>query len=310
MVPSRAVDAIRRTLAVLASVLLFAALGYGSIAYQLRNTLLNADYLYTEIDRAGPDRWVRDAVQEQMPGRLGFALLPAFDAAIQEQRPWLLEQVRRVADMIPAFLRDAERIHIVIDAAPVEESVTRHVEMTLANEPPEVFADLPPREKALTAELIRQGIAMAFTRLRVITVDSDAMPDEAILRLAGLRRYIRMFVQYPLWVPVAAASVLAVLLIVLRAPAMLGATLLAFAAVLLATIAFGDRLTGLLPLPSLDSMPPIVSGYVPIFLARMLRTLTPVGLGCLGLGVVSLIAGMLIPSKGRRRRRSGLRPAR
>ncbi len=284
-------------------VLLFLVVVYAGAAYQLQRTVLSTDFAFTEIERADPVRMMKSTLLEYLPVDASPVLIGAIDAALAEQRPWLVAELRQAAVAVQDYVRGAAAVQVVIDPAPLRAAVLQNVGKTLqAGADPEL-QQLPLDGREALSMALRSDSEAAFAEMGTFRFDSEALPPIVRVQMADLRTVLGVF-QLPLIVVVCAVVAVGVLAGVLGQSRMAGVAVMAAGIVLLLPAVFSSRLPGLLPLESLSILPGAIAAYLPSFSEHLMAPLRPIAMAALiaGAGLVGLSFAM--PAGGSRRRMS------
>ena len=130
------------------TLLLFLSLAVFGMLYTLENTFLNPDFLADQVDRldasALTEEMIGGQISEQLPPEMAF-LEESLYRAIADNEPWLKEQVNgAIYSGYDYLLGKSESLSLMIDLAPLKDSLRDNVWQAFQqNIPPEV-AILPP----------------------------------------------------------------------------------------------------------------------------------------------------------------------
>lgn len=142
---------------VILSFLLFLSLSVFGIAFMLNSTLLNPDFVTSEVDKIDVSALVIEMAEEQIGEQLpeeAFFLKEALYGIISDQEPWLKEQLNAaIYTGYDFFLGKSERIDIIISLEPLKESLRDSLKEALLQSLPATLSDLPPELSGLFPEL-------------------------------------------------------------------------------------------------------------------------------------------------------------
>lgn len=272
------------------SLLLFVAVIYGAVSYQLRRTVFSADFADAQIERVDPVRVVRSMLIEQLDATTAAALTPVIDSTLEDQRAWLVAEARQAAQPFQDYLRgDEDRIQVHLDPEPVRKSFLANMESSIRTSMPPAIQRLGESERALFESSARTAANAVFDRIGSFTFDSETLAPDQQLRLAGLRARLARFQRSLILITcaVVALGFLAGLVGELRQA---GVAMLLAGVVLLVPTLLARSLVGFLPLPSLDKVPGVIAAYLPAFTEALMAPLTPVAIASVivGLGMIGL----------------------
>lgn len=131
----------------LLSFLLFLSLSIFGFVFTLNNTILNPDFVVSELDKLDITSLVRDLVSEQIatqiPPGLEF-MAEVIDDTIADLDPWIKEQTRNaIYSGYDYFLGKSQSLNLVISLEPVKEKLRDNAWAALLKSPPPELAMLP-----------------------------------------------------------------------------------------------------------------------------------------------------------------------
>ena len=168
-----------------------AALG---LAFMLHSTILNPDFVISELDKVDAYSLVKEELigqipLEQIPEEAEF-MTGAIDATFVELEPWIKEQVR---DIVYAgydyLLGRSESLSVVISTEPIKESLRDNLWEAIQESPPPELAGLPP---AMVEQFFNQLYEQQITQYIPPTFkfDESLLPPEVIRILEQVRQYV------------------------------------------------------------------------------------------------------------------------
>lgn len=134
----------------LLSFLLFLSLTIFGFTFMLNNTILDPDFVISELDKLDVTSLARDIfseqVAEQIPPETEFAT-GAIDETITELEPWIREQSRNaIYSSYDYFLGKSQSLNLVISLEPVKERLRDNLWQAFLQSPPPELAGVPQAE--------------------------------------------------------------------------------------------------------------------------------------------------------------------
>ena len=131
----------------LLSLLLFLSLSIFGIAFTINNTLLNPDFVASEVDKIDVSSLIRELTEEQigeqLPQEAQFMEEAIYDV-ISDQEPWLKEQVNAAVHSGYDFLLGkSERLSLTISLETLKESLRDSLRQTFMQSLPPQLSGLP-----------------------------------------------------------------------------------------------------------------------------------------------------------------------
>ena len=118
--------------------LLFDALVFLGIVITLNLTVLNPDFVTSELDKLDVYSVVIEQAKAQLPGQ-EFIDAETVDEIVTELKPWFEEQADKVIRDVYAYLKGEQELNLVISLEPVRAAVKENVrEAMLESLPPEL----------------------------------------------------------------------------------------------------------------------------------------------------------------------------
>jgi len=139
------------------SFLLFLSLSVFGIAFMLNSTLLNPDFVTSEVDKIDVSALVIEMAEEQIGEQLpeeAFFLKEALYGVVSDQEPWLKEQLNAaIYTGYDFFLGKSERLDMIISLEPLKENLRDSLKEAFLQSLPATLSDLPPELSGLFPEL-------------------------------------------------------------------------------------------------------------------------------------------------------------
>lgn len=176
----------------LLSFLLFLSLGVFGTVFMLNNTLLNPDFVVSEVDKIPVSSLIREAteeqISEQLPKETWFIKETMYNV-ISDHEPWIKEQVSTgIYSFYDFLLGKSERLSFVISLEPVKESLKHSLRQAfMQNLPPELSV-LPPAQIEQYFDQYYQQFSEQIPT--AFEVDESLLPPEVMAQLIQVRQYI------------------------------------------------------------------------------------------------------------------------
>ncbi|MFC2001612.1 hypothetical protein ACFLUZ_03800 [Chloroflexota bacterium] len=289
----------------LLSFLLFLSLSIFGIAFTVKSTLLNPDFVVAEVNKLEVSSLARELIDkqlsEQLPQEAGFPqeiIKEAIYSVISDQEPWLKEQVSAAIYAGYDFLLGkSERLELTISLEVLKESLRDSLWRTLTESLPLGLLGLPsdqiePYFNQLYEEFAGQ-IPSEFE------VDESYLPPEVMAQIIQVREGISYFMLgYNILIGFMVLLVLGVIFINRNIKSItrgLGITLLTYGALEYAGV-FAARYfapVSLLMSETLAEIPSSLQMWLTGLFSDLLAPLEMFSLCCLVGGVVLIIASFV-----------------
>ena len=112
------------------------------IALTINNTILNPDFVISEIDKLDVQSIIVEQVKSQLPEGVPY-IADIFDEVVAELEPWLKEQTSEVIYAGYAYLEGDEELNIVIPLEQVKTSIKDNLAQAIRESPPPELEGLP-----------------------------------------------------------------------------------------------------------------------------------------------------------------------
>lgn len=277
----------------LLSLLLFLSLTVFGIAFTLNSTILNPDFVISEVDKIDVSVLVREQIGVQLPQEAQF-MEEAIYGVISDQEPWLKEQLSiTIRSGYDYFLGRSEELSLIISLEPLKESLRDSLWQTFQQSIPPEFAGLPPAQVEQYFNEYYQDFSGQIPS--EFALDESSLPPEAMEPIRQARQYIGYFqTGYMVLIGFMVLLVLGIILIKRNVRSItrgLGITLLAYGALEYAGIFAAKYLApARLPLPDI---PPALEAWLLGLFGDLLAPLEMFSLGLLVGGVVLLIVSFV-----------------
>jgi len=280
------------------SFLLFLSLSVFGLVLMINQTILNPDFVVSQVNRLDIASIAGDMLREQMPQGREFlddvVLVNVVDDTIADLEPWMKQQARDGIYSFYDYLEGrSQSLSLVISLEPVKESLRDNLREAVLQSPPPELAGLPPDEieRYLNEyyEPISQEIPSTFDLTEALVT------PEVMAQLEQAKQYISYFhLAYNALIGLILLLILGIILInrqVRGSTRGLGTTFLtcgalSYAGVLVAKNIAGTQLTQL-------DIPVYLQGWIPQFLANTLAPLEMYGIGLMAAGVALLVVSFV-----------------
>ena len=176
----------------LLGLLLFLSLSVFGIAFTLNSTLLNPDFVVSEVDKIEVAPLVRGIVGEQIVGQLppeAEFMEDAIYGIIAAQEPWLKEQLNAaIYSFYDFMLGKSERLSLIISLEPLKEGLRDSLLQTFMQSMPPQLSGLPPAQIEQYFDQIYQEFAGQIPS--EIGFDESFIPPEAMEQIIRVRQGI------------------------------------------------------------------------------------------------------------------------
>jgi len=176
----------------LLSFLLFLSLTALGLALTLHYTILNPDFVISEIDKVDPYSLVKEQIEEQFIEQIpeeGELMAGVIDATLIDLEPWLKEEVKTgIYSFYDYLMGRSQRLSLVIATEPIKETLRDNLWEALQQSPPPELEGLPQAEVERYFDESYQQIAGQMPT--TFELDESLIPAEAMLILEQVRRYV------------------------------------------------------------------------------------------------------------------------
>lgn len=287
-------------LGLMCAVLLFAGVGYGGVVYQLQRTLFSDAFALAEIERVDPVRTATSTLLEHLPANPGPLLTTAVEQALEQQRPWLVAELRRIAIAVQEFLRgNAGGVVVTIDPAPLRQALLGRVQTLVDTGAVPELQQLPEAERLEVAATARRAADEAVEQLAAFRFDTDALSPDVNRALLQLRDRLGLF-RVPLFIVVVIVLAVGGIAALVGETRKAGAGIMAAGVVLLLPPLLAPQVMEQLPVGRLN-LPGVIVVYLPTLAEHMMAPLLPIAFGAMVIGLV--LVGLSFMVFARRRRR-------
>jgi hypothetical protein len=171
--------------------LLFLSLAVFGLAFTLNQTVLNPDFVASEVNRLDMSSLAKEFVSGQIP-QMGGAMDEAIDDAIADLEPWIKEQATAaIYSGYDFLLGRSQSLDIVISTEELKEGLKDSLKAAFLESPPPEFAGVPPE----MIETYFDQYYQQFSQQIPATFDlsQDLINPEVMTNLEQARKYIGYF---------------------------------------------------------------------------------------------------------------------
>jgi hypothetical protein len=190
--------------------LLFDVLALLGIAITLNMTVLNADFVTSELDKLDVYSVLIEQAKAQLPGQ-EFIDEETVDEVVTELKPWFEEQADTVIHDVYAYLKEDRELNVVISLEPVRAAVKEKAEEV-------ILASLPPELQGVPQNQIDAFMAQVYEEIdNVIPATFQLSETSAWQQLTAQLQQVKQVIGYidTVYKALIAAAALLVLLIAL-----------------------------------------------------------------------------------------------
>ena len=271
--------------------LLFLSLSVFGLAFMLNTTLLNPDFVVSELNKIDVPLMTGELVNLETAQQqdVEFAA-EALDATVVELEPWIKEQVSDVVfSGYDYLLGRSQHLNVIIPMEPVVDSLKSNLkESLLASPPPELAGASPAAIDQYLSGYYRQISEDIPPTLEV--TESSLSPDVLVM-LEMVKQYIRYFqIGYPALIAFMVILVLGIILIsrnLKNTTRSLGITLLFYGVLEYASIVLTRRFV--LPQVPLGEIPTSLEAWLLEVTSDILAPLEIFSIGVMAAGVILLV---------------------
>ena len=267
--------------------LLFLSLATFGLVLTLNYTILNPDFVVSQIDRLDVAPLIKDQIQ--IPPEAQF-MAGAIDDAIVDLEPLMKEQVNAgIYSGYDYLMGRSQSLNIVVSLEPMKESLRDNLREAFLQSPPPELAALPPAAKEQVFDEFYQGFSKQIPP--TFEFDESMLPPEAMATVEQVRQGIGYFqLGYQTLIALILLVILGIILIKRQVKSTtrgLGTTFLVIGGSGFAEIFLANRFAG--PQIAQLDIPIQLQAWIPQLLNDLLAPLQMFSIGLLVAGVVLLI---------------------
>ncbi len=287
----------------------FLCLSTFSVVFMLNQTILNPDFITSQLDELDLSSLAKEIVIDQVSQDLSQQIAGQFPGAepilneilndtMAELEPWIKEKTNEmVYASYDYMVGNSQSLSVTVSLDPVKDTLAANMRAALLDSPPPQLAMVPPQMREMIVSGIEQGLTQQMPS--TFTFDESMFPAESRGTIEQVRQYLGYAqTAYPILIGL---MVLAMLLIVLLhrsvkgATRNLGGTLLTYGilgyAGIFAAQYFIDTQTGSLGLPA------ALQTWLPQFLDGLWSPIRTFNIVVAIAGLVLIIVSIVYPRK-------------
>ncbi len=274
------------------SFLLFLSLSIFGFALMLNNTILNPDFVTSELNRLDVSSLAGELFSVQAPPEAPY-LAEVIEETIDDLEPWIKERISTATYSGYDYLMGrTQSLSLTISTEPARDALKENLWQAFLASPPPELQDVPPDMKELHFNEFYQQLAANIPPTLEFTENS--LPPDVLATLGQVRRAMGYFrLGYQALIGFMLLLVLGIILIsrqVRDTTRRLGTTFLTYGGFEYAGI-FIAKYFAETRLPS--GIPPSVQIWIPQFLDNLLSPLEMFSLGLLIGGLVLIIVSFV-----------------
>jgi len=287
----------------LLSFLLFLSLSLFGIAFTLKSTVLNANFMVAEVNKLNLSVVVKDIVEtqyaRQLPTEYQFLKEPVYKI-ISEQEPWLKQQAGNAIRAFYDFmLGKSDKLSLLIPLDSLKANLKDSVKQAFLKQLPPQLAGVPP---AMIEQYFDQFYQQFAAQVPAkIEFTETQIPPDVMVQFQQAKQWIGYFQTiYNLLIVFMIILVAGIVLLQLEVRAItrgLGVTFLTFGAFEYAGIWLAKHFTPQgLSLPGMQ-IPPSLQAWLSQLTMDFAAPLEKFSLGCAVGGVVLIIVSFVYPKR-------------
>jgi len=270
--------------------LLYLSLSTFGIAFMLNQTILNPDFVVSQVDRLDVPSLAEDMLSEQIPPEAEELMGEAVNDTISDLEPWLKEQTAGAVNSLYDYLEGrSQSLSLEISLEPVKESLRDNLWQAFLESP-------PPEVTGLSSAEIEQYFNEYYQQFSqeipsTFELNETSLPPEGVALLGQVRQYIDYF--NLIYNALIGLILLLILLIILVHREVRGSTrgiginFLTCGALSFLGVFAAEKFSA--PLLTQASMPPYIQTWLPQLLNDTLAPLVMYSIVLAAVGVILLI---------------------
>ena len=293
----------------LLSFLLFLCLSTFGMVFMLNQTLLNPDFITSQISKLDLSSLAKETVINQISQDMtrqfsqqfpeaGELIPQILNQTMDDLEPWVKEKAGEITHATYDYMvGKSQSLSLTISLAPVKDSLAANLRETLLESPPPQLAAVPP---AMLTQIVG-GIEQQLTQEIPATFDLNEtmFPPEVTNNLDQVRQYLG-YVQTASPMLIGAMVVLALLIILIHrsvkgATRSLGSTILTYGILGYAGIYASQYLIGMQT--GAMGLPAALEAWLPQFINAMQAPVQMFNIAVAVAGVMLIIFSIVYPKK-------------
>jgi hypothetical protein len=270
--------------------LLFLSLFTFGIAFTLNQTILNPDFIVSQVNKLDIRSLAEDMLSQQIPQEGEEYMGEVVTNTIIDLEPWLKEQAGDAAYVFYDYLEGrSQSLSLTISLEPVKTSLIKNLREAVRDNPPTGLEWLSPEEIDSYLDDYYQQISQEIPS--TFELNQASMPTEVRGLLAQTRQIIDYFnLSYPALIGLILLLIMLIIIVnrqVRGSTRVIGIDFLICGALSLIGVFLAEKFST--PLLAEANMPPYLQTWLPQLLGDTLAPLEIYGMVLAGAGVVLLI---------------------
>jgi hypothetical protein len=273
--------------------LLYLSLSTFGIAFMLNQTILNPDFVVSQVDRLDIPSLAEDMLSQQIPPEaeeLEEFIGEAVSDTISDLEPWLKEQTAGAVNSLYDYLEGrSQSLSLVVPLEPVKESLRDNLWQAFLESP-------PPEVTGLSSTEIEQYFNEYYQQFSqeipsTFELNETSLPPEGVALLGQVRQYIDYFnLIYNALIGLILLLILLIILVhreVRGSTRGIGVNFLTCGALSFLGVFAAEKFSA--PLLTQANMPPYIQTWLPQLLSDTLAPLEIYSIVLAAVGVILLI---------------------
>ena len=171
--------------------LLFLSLSIFGLALTLNQTILNPDFIVSELDRLDVSTLAKDSLSQQIPQDEPY-IAEVVDNTIADLEPWIRDQTRTsIYSGYDYILGKSQKLSLEISLGPLIDSLKSNLREAILKSPPPELAGVPPAIVEMYIDEACQKIDETIPPK--FELNESSLSTEALAQLEQARQYIDYF---------------------------------------------------------------------------------------------------------------------
>jgi len=189
--------------------LLFDVLAFLGIIVTINMTVLNPDFVTSELDKLDVYSVVIEQAKEMLPSQ-EFISYETMDELVAELKPWFEEQAGKLIHDVYAYLKEDRELNVVVSLETVRTAVKANVSEA-------ILGSLPPELLGVPQSVIDAYMAQLYTEIDNVIPATFQLSETSVGQVAAQLQQIKQIIGYvaTVYKVLIVAAVVLVLLIAL-----------------------------------------------------------------------------------------------
>jgi len=154
-------------------------------AITLRQTVLNTEFVTSQLDVVDAPVVIAEQLKQQLPEGTDW-LYPLIDTVTADLEPWSREQIATIARAVTGYIRGEQEFHALISLTELKVYVQTHLGELLGQLPPETLP-FPPEQLDMFVQMA--GSQMMSMVPDVLEIDETFLDHETLSQMQTARDY-------------------------------------------------------------------------------------------------------------------------